>query len=91
MATRAWNLDDYGLAAGAVPVARPPLRLVEADAGRPPRPLPPSWMIAPLFRGEPPVGSSAISVHEPQADYRLTGPGLLAPYRTVREVPRSAS
>ena len=48
------------------------------------KPMPPAWLVAPPFSGEP-----VVSVHEPQAAYR-PAPANPAegPYRTIREVPR---
>lgn len=49
------------------------------------RPTPPNWMIAPVFR--PQAAHAPIAVAEMQAPYAATGG---APYRSPREVPRSA-
>ena len=80
MATRAWDFSEY---AAAAPVARPVLRLVESAP--PARPMPPAWLVAPPFRGEP-----SFSVHERQAPYHpIPASPNDGPYRTVREVPRA--
>lgn len=49
-----------------------------------PRPKPPAWMIAPKFRAE-----DCVTVREPQTAYHAGAPaGEMAPYRSIREVPR---
>lgn len=49
-----------------------------------PRPAPPVWMVAPSFRGVEP------SVHEDQSRFHIAPLQDLAPYRSIREVPRAA-
>lgn len=51
-----------------------------------PRPAPPAWMVAPSFRGAEPV-----VVREEQTRFRAGAVVQdLAPYRSIREVPRAA-
>lgn len=61
---------------------RPMMRLVESVPA--PKPFPPAWMIAPVFRGD-----IAVNVREEQAPYRAGPAGTATePFRSVREVPR---
>lgn len=51
-----------------------------------PRPMPPSWMIAPSFRR---MEEAAVVAGGPDSSEN-PAPSALQPYRSVREVPRSS-
>ena len=51
-----------------------------------PRPMPPSWMIAPSFRAM--EQAVAMAGGSDRAD--IAGPSAMQPYRSIREVPRSS-
>jgi hypothetical protein len=51
-----------------------------------PRPMPPSWMIAPSFRGM--EKAAAMAARSDLAD--IAAPSVMRPYRSIREVPRSS-
>ncbi|KQX18223.1 MULTISPECIES: hypothetical protein [unclassified Sphingomonas] len=51
-----------------------------------PRPMPPSWMIAPSFRGMEQAAGMAGVLDRPE----IPAPSAMQPYRSIREVPRSS-
>lgn len=51
-----------------------------------PRPMPPSWMIAPSFRRM----EEATAMTGAPESLEKSAPSALQPYRSVREVPRSS-
>ena len=85
------------MAAGAAietvqtPIVAPVAAVVAETPSAPERkPMPPSWMIAPPFAGEPVATVPAVSVTEPQAAYRPAPQAPVeGPYRSVRQVPRA--